>query len=445
MMSDKREGSQGILYGLHDRPPLPQTVFAAFQHLMAIFLPIMTPALIISSALDFDRETASHLVSLSLFISGIATFIQVRRFGPVGSGLLSIQGTSFSFIEPLISAGHAGGLPLMLGICLAGSPIEMILSRFLRFLKRIITPVVSGSVVILIGLSLVKAGMIELGGGQQAIKEGTFGTARHLVPGLLVLVTIVGLNRSRKGYLRMSSILIGLAVGLLASVIMGGSDYSGMPAAAIICIPMPLKYGLDFNWAAFVPIALIYVITVMESMGDLTATSVVSGEPVKGDLYMKRVSGGIMADGVNSMLAAGFNTFPCTTFGQNNGIIQLTGVASRYVGYFIAFFLVLLGLFPLVGGFFALLPPSVLGGATLLMFGAVAAAGVKIIHQSEMNRHEMLILAVSLSTGLGVELVPDIIQHSPTLFQPFLRSGITTGGLLAIFCQLFYIRRDVKI
>jgi len=431
-----------ILYGLNDKPPLPETVFAALQHLMAIFVPIMTPALIISGALCLDRETASHLISLSLFISGISTFIQVRRFGPVGSGLLSIQGTSFSFIEPLIAAGHGGGLPLMFGICLAGSPIEMILSRFLKYLRKVITPVVSGSVVILIGLSLVKAGMIELGGGQQALKDGTFGTFQHLLPGLLVLLTIVGLNRTRNRYLRMSSILIALVLGLLVSRILGGGDFPALPEAGIITVPVPLKYGLDFNFSAFIPIGLIYLITIIESVGDLTATSMISGEPVKGELYMKRISGGVMGDGVNCLLASFFNSFPNTTFGQNNGIIQLTGVASRYVGYFIAGFLVVLGLFPLVGNFFALLPSAVLGGATLLMFGAVAAAGVKIIHQSEMDRYDMLIVAVSLSTGLGVELVPDIISHLPHALQPVFKSGITTGGIFAIVTQLFYLGKS---
>ncbi len=442
-MGERKDDRPEILYGLNDKPPLPETVFAAFQHLMAVFVPIMTPALIISSALNFDRETASHLISLSLFISGVSTFIQVWRLGPVGSGLLSIQGTSFSFIEPLIAAGHLGGLSLIFGVCLVGSSIEMVLSRFLRHLKRIITPVVSGSVVMLIGLSLVKAGMVELGGGQQALKDGSFGALNHLFPGFLVFLTIVGLNRTENRYLRMSSILIGLVVGMIVSSMTGDFKFSGFLTPNFIIIPVPLKYGLNFSLSAFIPIALIYLITILESVGDLTATSIVSEEPVEGDLYMKRVSGGVLGDGVNSMLATLFNSFPNTTFGQNNGIIQLTGVASRHVGYFIAAFLSILGLFPMVGNFFSLVPPSVLGGATLLMFGAVAAAGIKIIQRSPMNRCDVMIVAVSLSTGLGVEFHPEILNDMPHAIQSVFKSGIATGGIFAIITQLFYLKKRV--
>ena len=331
----------------------------------------------------------------------------------MGSGLLSIQGTSFSFIEPLIAAGHLGGLPLMFGICLAGSPIEMVLSRFLGYLKRVITPVVSGSVVMLIGLTLVKSGMVELGGGQQALKDGTFGALPHLLPGFLVLLTIAALNRTENRYLRMSAILIGLAVGILVSSMTGDFKFSGFLTPEIIILPVPLKYGLDFSWSAFVPIALIYLITILESVGDVTATAMVSDETGGGGaLHEARLGRG---PGRWGQLYAGypFNSFPNTTFGQNNGIIQLTGVASRHVGYFIAVFLSILGLFPMVGNFFSLVPPSVLGGATLLMFGAVAAAGIKIIQQSPMNRCDVLIVAVSLSTGLGVEFNPEILNHVP--------------------------------
>lgn len=444
-LTEKSPREVEIIYGLNDHPPLAEAAFAALQHLLAIIVPIMTPALIIGSALNLDRETTAHLVSLSLLVSGISTFIQVRRIGPVGSGLLAVQGTSFSFIEPLIAAGHLGGLPLIFGICMAGSPIMMIMSRFLSRLKRIITPVVTGCVVLLIGLSLVKAGVTELGGGQEAIKDGSFGDLRHLLPGLTVLGTIVILNRFENRYVRMSSILVGLAVGIAVTFAMGSFRFSWDSGSGVILFPMPLKYGLDFDFYAFIPVALIYLITIFEAVGDLTATSVISGEPVTGRLYMKRISGGILGDGVNCMLASLFNSFPNTTFGQNNGIIQLTGVASRHVGYGIALFLSLLGLFPLVGDFFSVIPASVLGGATLLMFGAVAAAGIRIILQSRMNRYDMLVVAVALSTGLGVELKPEILGHLPAFLQPVLRSGIATGGIFAILTQMVYIRKSSKI
>ncbi len=425
-----------LIYKLNDRPPLAETLFAALQHLLAIIVPTMTPALIICSTLNLDLETTSYLVSLSLFVSGISTFIQVRKFGVVGSGILSIQGTSFSFINPLIAAGHIGGLPLIFGLCLAGSPIEMIISRFINILKRIITPVVSGSVVLLIGFTLVRVSLVEIGGGQTALQNGTYGAIENLITAFTVIFSIVIFSRFNNRFLRMGSILLGLIAGYIVAAIYGMPEINTSGSSSLFVFPLPMKFGFDFSFSAFIPVALIYVITAIESMGDITATSVISGEPVKGKIYFKRISGGVMADGVNSMIASIFNSFPMTTFSQNNGIIQLTGIASRYVGYFVALFLVILGFFPVVGQVFSMIPSPVLGGATLLMFGAVAVAGIKILHQTAMNRHEFLVVSVAISTGFGVELVPDILLHLPEILQDFFQSGITTGAVFAIITQL---------
>ena len=201
-------------------------------------------------------------------------------------------------------------------------------------------------------------------------------------------------------------------------------------------IPQPFKYGIDFNISSFIAIGLVYLITAIEATGDVTANSMISGLPIEGDSYLKRVSGGVMADGFNSPLAGIFNSFPNSIFAQNNGIIQLTGVASRYVGYYIAAMLVLLGLFPIVGAIFSLMPDPVLGGATLLMFGTVAAAGIRIVSSQEIGRKETLVLAVSLSLGLGVELMPDVLKQAPEAIRSIFSSGITTGGLTAIVANM---------
>jgi xanthine permease XanP len=180
----------------------------------------------------------------------------------------------------------------------------------------------------------------------------------------------------------------------------------------------------------------VYFITGVETIGDITATSSVSGEPVAGDLYFKRLKGGVLGDGINSTIAAVFNTFPNTTFSQNNGVIQLTGVASRYVGYYIAGFLALFGLFPVVGGVFQIMPQAVLGGATIIMFGTVAAAGIRILSSRRLDGRGMLILAVSLAMGLGITFVPEMLDHFPPLMKSLLQSGIATGGLIAIVLNI---------
>ncbi len=434
-----------LIYGLNDRPPLRETLFAAMQHLLAIFVAIITPPLIIASALRFDVETTGYLVSMSLFVSGIATFIQSRRVGPIGTGLLCVQGTSFSFISPIISAGMLGmvngkmdvalGLSYVFGGCLVASTVEMIVSRVLPYTRKVITPLVAGIVVTLIGLCLIKAGITSCGGGQAAMDDGTFGSLRNLGLAVLVLVTIIFFNRSGNKFLRMGSIVLGLLIGCVAAYSLGMINFSDISTSSALNIPVPFKYGLRFDVGTIIGLGLIYLVTAVEAFGDITANSLISGEPVEGPVFMRRAQGGILAAGFNSMLAAVFNSFPNSIFAQNNGMIQLTGVASRYVGYFIAAALFLLGLFPIVGEFFSLIPDCVLGGATLLMFGTVAAAGVRIIASTKLDRKAVLVLAISFSMGMSVELVPDILSQTPSVVRSIFSSGITTGGITAMIAN----------
>ena len=439
------EKSKELIYGLNDRPPLRETLFAALQHLLAIFVAIITPPLIISSALKFDLETTGFLVSMSLFVSGLATFVQCRRFGPVGTGLLCIQGTSFSFISPIIGAGLLGvvggkmdvglGLSYIFGACMVASVVEMVVSRLLPYTRKIITPLVSGIVVSLIGMCLIKAGITSCGGGQSVVDGGTFGSLQNLGLALLVLVSIIFFNRSSNRFLRMGSIVLGLLIGCVAAYALHLIDFSRISGAGNLNIPVPFKYGLHFDVGSIIGLGLIYLVTAVEAFGDITANSLISGEPVEGPVFLKRAQGGVLADGFNSFLAAVFNSFPNSIFAQNNGMIQLTGVASRYVGYFIAGALVLLGLFPVVGQLFSLIPDAVLGGATLLMFGTVAAAGIRIIAATEITRKAVLVMAISFAIGLSVELVPGILDKMPDVIRNIFSSGITTGGLTAILAN----------
>lgn len=425
----------GLIYGLNDRPPLRETVFAALQHLLAIFVAIITPPLIIANAIQLDQETTSFLVSMSLMVSGVATFIQCRRLGKIGCGLLCIQGTSFSFIGPIITAGLAGGLPAIFGATVAGSVVEMFVSRILKYARRIITPLVSGIVVTLIGMSLIKVGIISCGGGNASAPD--FGSLQNIGIALMVLVLIIIFNRSSNRFLRMGSIVIGLIVGYAVSWWLGMVDFSSIQSYAGINYPQPFKYGLSFDFSSILGLGLVYLITSIEAYGDITANSLISEEPVEGETFIQRAEGGILADGFNSMIAGlFFSSFPNSIFAQNNGMIQLTGVASRYVGYFIAALLIILGVFPAIGNVFSLMPAPVLGGATLLMFGTVAAAGIRIIASQTINRKATLVMAISFAMGLSVEMVPDILKQLPDSLQSIFSSGITTGGLTAIITNM---------
>ncbi|MEM9272411.1 MAG: nucleobase:cation symporter-2 family protein [Cyanobacteria bacterium P01_F01_bin.143] len=440
-----------LIYGLEARPPFIESIFVALQHVFACFVGIITPGLIICGALEVPAADTTFILSMSLIVSGIATFIQAKKIGPIGSGLLSIQGTSFAFLSPIIGAGIAfkqsGGtatdaLGLIFGLCFVGAIIEIIISRFLHLAGRIITPLVTGVVVTLIGLTLIRVGITSMGGGVAALNNGTFGSGNYLGVAFLVLAVIVALNSIDSSFLRMSSVVIGLAVGYLVSIPLGLVDFSNLSQLPLFTVPIPFKYGFKFDFGAFIPFAFLYVITAIESIGDLTATSVISGEPIKGPVYFRRLKGGVLGDGINSMIAGALNTFPNTTFSQNNGVIQLTGVGSRYVGYFISAIFVILGFFPIIAGVFQALPQPVLGGATIIMFGTVAVAGLKILSTVNLTKRNSIILAVSLSMGLGVTFVPEILNTSPALVKNIFSSGISTGGITALVLNMIMPGRE---
>ncbi|MGF6174603.1 nucleobase:cation symporter-2 family protein [Ensifer sp. 4252] len=431
-----------LVLGLDDRPSPPIAFLAALQHLLAIIVPIVTPGLLICQALGVSLRDTNMIVSMSLVISGIATFVQCRRFGPLGAGLLIVQGTSFNFVGPLIAGGVLmvkQGTPVetvmacIFGVVIAGSFIEMGLSRVLPFVKRLITPLVTGIVVLMIGLTLIKVGLISMGGGFAAMSQGTFANGENLLLSGVVLGLIIALNRIPIVWVRSSAIMLALAAGYLLAAWMGRLDFAGVHQAAWFQAPVPFHFGIDFSWSLFAPMVVIYLVTSLEAIGDITATSKISRQPVEGPLWMERIKGGVLVNGVNSLLAGIFNTFPSSVFAQNNGIIQLTGVASRHVGIYIAAVLVLLGLFPTVAGVIQAVPEPVLGGAVIVMFGAVAASGINILAGVHLDRRALLIIAISLALGLGVSQVPEFVTHMPRALADVLESGVATGGICAVF------------
>lgn len=435
-----------LVLGLEDKPRPLIAMLAALQHLLAIIVPIVTPGLLICQALGVSARDTNLIVSMSLVISGIATFVQCRRFGPFGAGLLIVQGTSFNFVGPLIAGGALmvkqgtpveGVMAAIFGVVIAGSFVEMGVSRILPFIKRLISPLVTGIVVLMIGLTLIKVGLISMGGGFRAMANGTFANGENLLLSGVVLAIIVLLNRIPVVWMRSCAIVIALAAGYALAGYMGRLDFTGMHEAALFQVPTPLHFGLSFSWALFIPMLVIYLVTSLEAIGDVTATSKVSREPVEGPVWMQRIKGGVLVNGANSLLAGVFNTFPSSIFAQNNGVIQLTGIASRHIGIWIAAMLVLLGLFPTVAGVIQAVPEPVLGGAAMVMFGAVAASGINILASTRLDRRALLIIAVSLALGLGVAQVPEFLAHMPSALRNVLESGVATGGICALVLNWF--------
>lgn len=439
-----KQGTSELVLELDDNPGVLVGLIGGFQHLLAMFVPIMTPAMILGTMYGLPLEMTSYLISVSLISSGIGTLVQSSGWRGLGTGLLSVVGTSFTFIPVLLFtfAMYDGTLPkeeiiaIVTGLTIVGGLTMMIISRMVFIFDRVFPPLVNGVILALVGFSLCKVGMTDLCGGYAAKAAGTFGQVQHIALGGSVLLLIVVLNCSRNPFVRTSSVLVGLLAGYVISCFLGIVDFSHLGEVSTFNLPVPLKYGVSFSSSAFVLMFLCIVLASAEAVGDVSATSVLSRQPISGPIFMKRLTGGILVSGGACVVSGLLNSFPLSLYSQNNGVIQVTGIASKHIGKFVGGLLILLGLFPMFGGMLAVMPAPVLGGATLLLFAMVGAAGVKVVAMQELDRRAMLILALTLGVGLGVELVPEVTSSMPSILKGIADSPISAGGSVAIVANL---------
>ncbi len=423
-----------IVYGLEDKIPLGTSILVGVQHVSAMVVGTITPPLILAGALKFSAADTAYLVSIALLASAFGTWLQCRQRGPVGSGLLSVTGTSFAFLQPLTVAGQAGGLPLMLGMSCLTAPLLIVLSPFVARLRSVFTPLVSGIVVLLIGASLIPTAFFGLSARVTPDSPAWLG----LVVGLVVVAVIVVAQATGKAWARIAGAAFGVIAGCIVCGLAGGLHAPEPGTGAWFTQPKLFPHGFAFDWKFVPPFAFIYLVSMLEALGDIAATSQLSGLATSGPAHWRRLSGGVMADGIVSTVAAIFGGFPSATYAQNNGVIQITGVASRRVGYVMVVILALLGLFPAVGRWVTVMPPPVLGGLALLMFGLVAVAGIRLLITAGLGQREGVIVALSLGIGLGLPTQPAVLASLPTWLHSLLESGISAGGLTALILNLVW-------
>lgn len=432
-----------LLYKLDDKPPVLGAAFVGFQHLLAIIGGILTAPFLIALGMGLNAEDSAYVISSALVVSGFATLIQINRVGMLGAGLLSIQGTSFAFIGIMIFAYQKVALNMtsfealgaIFGSSAACAALMLVLSLFIRQLKNIITTNVAGATIILIGLSLIQSTLQNL--------LGSFNTAgglegsgiSHLALAVVVFAVIVVVANLHQVWLRLSSITIGLVIGILAALQMGIADFSGVTEGDIFFIPEFGRYPLTVDIQVMVLIMPIFLVSAMESIGDITATNNLSGLKTGTPDYWLRIRGGIMATAFSSFIAALFCTFPSTTFSQNNGVIRLTGVCSRYVGNYVAGFLVLLGCLPIVTAVFQRIPSEVIFGATLLMFMLVVVSGIRVVEMAQPKARDWTVVGLAIVLGyvisMSIDRVPNLSPEIVILFQ----FPVSTGALVALILE----------
>ena len=431
-MSSVNMKRSNLSYGVNDNPTIGTKILLGLQHIFAAFGGIIVVPLVISSALGFDNKASTAVISASILAAGIATIIQAKGIGKVGSKVACIMGTDFTFVSPAISVGSILGLPGIIGATILGAVFEIILSYFIKPLMKLFPPIVTGTVVCLIGLTLLPVSMDWAAGGTGA---SDYGSLTNISIAIFVMIVTLLLNRYGKGMVSSASILIGMVVGYLVCIPLGMVDFSQILQANLMAIPKIFEYGVTFDLKSLIAFLPAYFVTTIETVGCLKAI----GEVSEVDMNDKRVGSGVLADGVGSIIGGVFGAFPNTSFSQNVGLIPLTKVASKHVAVMAGILLVLLGLFPKVAALVNSIPQPVLGGVGIVMFGTVAASGIKTLSSVEINDRNLLIIATSIGLGLGVTFRPDIINQLPEGLKMIFASGISTGTIVALLLNIILI------
>jgi NCS2 family nucleobase:cation symporter-2 len=424
-------------------PPLMQAVPLGIQHVLAMFISNVTPAIIVAGAAGFgfgsnspDFPNLIYMIQMSMLFAGIATLLQTISIGPVGARLPIVQGTSFAFLPimiPLVAGQGVDAMGVLMGGIVAGGIFHFTLGTFIGRLRFALPPLVTGLIVLMIGLSLVKVGIQYAAGGVPVKGTENFGTLLNWSIAMVVIVVTLGVKFFARGILSVAAVLIGLIAGYVVALLLGQVSFGNIERAVWFMPPEPFKWGFEFTAAAVIGMCLMAVISAIETVGDVSGITKGGAGREATD---REISGATFADGLGTALAGVFGGLPNTSFSQNVGLISMTGVMSRHVVTIGAVLLILCGLAPKIGAFISTIPITVLGGGVIVMFGMVAAAGINMLSDVNWNRRNMVIFAIALSVGFGLQLEPEALQHLPKTAQILLTSGLLPSAVIAITLNL---------
>jgi len=416
-------------------PPVSQAIPLGIQHVLAMFASNVTPAIIIASAAGYGFGSAEmvYMIQIVMIFAGVATLLQTVGLGPVGARLPVVQGTSFAFIPIMIPIVKTAGLAALFGGVIIGGIFHFLLGTVIGRIRNFLPPLVTGIVVMTIGLSLIPVGIKYAAGGVPLMGKPEFGNLANWSLAIIVIVVTLGLKFFTRGIASSAAVLVALVAGYVAAIPMGMVNFTKVASAAWFEAPGLLPFGFEFNLAAVIGVSLMSFVSAIETVGDISGITKGGAGREATD---REIAGGTMADGLGTALAGLFGGLPNTSFSQNVGLISMTGVMSRHVVTCGAVFLLVAGLVPKVGALIAAMPIAVLGGGVIVMFGMVVSAGINMLSEVTWNRRNMLILAISLSIGLGLQAVPEALQHLPATAKILLTSGILPAAMLAIILNM---------
>ena len=429
-MTDK---AMGAYSDPNSMPPMGQAVPLGLQHVLAMFASNVTPSIIVAGAagLAFGSAEQIYLIQMAMLFAGVATIFQTMGFGPVGARMPIMQGTSFACVGVLAGISATQGLGVALTACIIGGLIHFALGSVIGRIRFLFPPLVTGLVILAIGLYLIPVGIKYAAGGAADFQMAaeSFGSLKHWSVALTVIVVALLIKFKTSGALSNAAILIGLLAGYAVAAMSGMVSLAGFQKASWVTSIQVLPYGFEFNLGAVIAVTLVSIVSAVETVGDTSATAKAGAGR---DATDEEIAGATYADGLGTAVAGVFGGLPNTSFSQNVGIVGMTGVMSRHVVTIAGVVLVICGLLPKIGALIASMPLPVLGGGVIVMFGMVAAAGMNVLSEVKMTRRNMVIIAISLTAGLGLNLVPTAVQYLPGIWKTLATSAVAPTAFLAI-------------
>jgi NCS2 family nucleobase:cation symporter-2 len=432
-MGNDQIGSSEQLKDPDFEVPMGPRVALGLQHVLAMFASNVTPSIIIAGAAGFafGGEDMVFLIQMAMLFAGIATLFQTIGMGPVGARLPVMQGTSFAFVPIMIGIVKAGGMATLMGAIIVAGIFHTFLGAIIGRIRHLFPPLVSGMVIMAIGIALLPVGIKYAAGGAAAFQMNApeWGDLSKWGLALVVIFVALGFKFFTRGIASSAAILLGLIAGYLVGIATGVVNFGGVAKAAWFVVPTPFKYGIEFSAFAIIGMMLMSIVSAIETVGDISGIAKGGAGREATD---EELSGGTYADGLGSAVAGIFGGLPNTSFSQNVGLISMTGVMSRGVVTISGIFLIICGFIPKIGAIISAMPISVLGGGVILMFGMVVSAGINMLSDVQWSRRNMVILATSLSVGLGLQAVPKSMQHLPDSLEMLMVSGLLPVAVLAV-------------
>ena len=425
------ESSVQNIYTLDGHVPLAQAVPFGLQHILAMFVANIAPIIIVTGACGLDASHSAMLIQCAMIIAGIGTLIQLFPIWKIGSGLPIVMGISFTFVSVFCYVGPAYGYPAIVGAVLVGGLIEGILGLFAKYWMKLITPIVSASVVTSIGFSLLSVGAASFGGGSGS---ENFGAPSNWILGTVTLICCLLFHIFAKSYFKQLSVLFGLIVGYILAIFMGEVDFSALQGVSVVALPSFLPFKPEFDLNAIIAVTLIFLVSATETIGD---TSALASSALDRNASEKETTGSMTCDGFVSSISALFGCLPITSFSQNIGLVAMTKVVNRYAIATGAIIMIIAGIFPAVGALLATLPDAVLGGCTIMMFGMIVMSGIQMMSRCGYSQRNITIASVSLSVGIGFTQAPELFEIFPQIIRTvFAENCVAVVFLVSVILNL---------